>query len=103
MLFQMDADYDPKVTQKELVDNSKRRKKRKRKSKFVEMLAKERPKFDPMDKNYEKYVDEYYKYDCEDIIDDTPFKFKYRKVIPNNFGLSVEEVIFSKNFIIIFF
>ncbi|XP_044744531.1 protein KRI1 homolog [Coccinella septempunctata] len=95
--FIMDADYDPKATQKELVENSRRKKKRKRKSKFVEMLAKERPKFDPMDKSYEKYIDEYYKFDCEDIIDDIPFKFKYRKVVPNSFGLSVEEILLAKD------
>lgn len=91
----MDCNYDSNATtQKELIGESKTKKKRKRKSKVAEALSKPKPKFDPNDKTYEKYFDEYYKLDCEDIIGDIPCRFKYRTVVANDFGLSIEEVKF---------
>lgn len=91
----MNCDYDPNAsTQQELIERSKNKKKRKRKSKVAVALSKPKPKFDPNDKTYEKYFDEYYKLDCEDIIGDIPCRFKYRSVVPNDFGLSIEEVVF---------
>lgn len=93
----MDCDYNPdQSTQEDLIENSKGKKKRKRKSKFAQAVSKPKPKFDPTDKTYEKYFDEYYKLDCEDFIADIPCRFKYREVVPNDFGLSVEEVICLK-------
>ncbi|XP_023225487.1 protein KRI1 homolog [Centruroides sculpturatus] len=91
--FIMDADYDPqKDFQRKLIESTKRRK-GKRKSKFSEMISEKRPEFDPEIRNFENYLDEYYKLDYEDIIDDMPVRFSYRKVVPNDFGLTVDEIL----------
>lgn len=89
----MDADYDEsRNLQSELIDNTKK-KKRRRRSKFAELIAKEKPKFDPKQfPSYADYFDQYYSLDYEDIIGGLPCRFKYRKVMPNDYGLSVEEV-----------
>ena len=87
--FNMDCDY-----QQEIVESTKKRKGR-RKSKFSQALEKssDKPTFDPSDKSFTEYIDEYYKLDCEDLIGDLPCRFKYRSVQANDFGLSVEEVL----------
>lgn len=96
--FNMDCDFDPeqqkKSLQDELIENSRdKRKRRKRQSKFAEMLKKVKPVYDPEDeKTYGEYLEEYYKLDYEDIIGDTPCRFKYVETVPNDFGLTVEEV-----------
>lgn len=89
----MDADYNGSQNlQSELIESTKKGKKRRR-SKFAMLIAKEKPKFDPKQfPKYEKYFDQYYSLDYEDIIGDLPCRFKYRKVVPNDYGLSVDEV-----------
>lgn len=96
--FNMDCDYDPlkekrDKIQQELIDMTKGRKRKKKISKLAEIIKSEKPVYDPADgKTYEQYLDEYYKLDYEDIIGDQPTRFNYVECVPNDFGLSVEEV-----------
>jgi len=67
--------------------------KRKRSKKFKEAVEKAKPLFNPDEQTFEKYYDEYYALDCEDIVGGTHCRFNYRQTKPSTFGLTVDEIL----------
>lgn len=77
----------------EMINASRPKRKAKKKSIFAKIISHPKPIYDPSGKSFEDYLDEYYKLDYEDVIGDMPVRYKYRKVIPNDFGLTVDEIL----------
>ena len=87
----MDADYNPDTEEEPVVSKKKRR----RQNNFSKAVKKSKPSYDPEgDKEFDEYFNEYYKLDYEDVIGgDLPCRFHYRQTVPNDFGLTTEEVV----------
>lgn len=80
----------------ERVDRKKQpsRRKKKRNSRFITAVLKKKPLFNPEEKTFEEYFNEYYALDYEDIIADGLItKFKYRNVPANDFGITIDELL----------
>ncbi|XP_028842305.1 protein KRI1 homolog isoform X2 [Denticeps clupeoides] len=104
---QMDVDYDPDqqpASKKKRKEERRKKKKlskedmpqtgkKKKKSHFAEVIGQSKPVFDPQEKTFEQYLDEYYRLDYEDVIDDLPCRFRYRQVVANDFGLTTDEIL----------
>ncbi|KAF6018826.1 hypothetical protein EB796_022875 [Bugula neritina] len=94
--FVMDADYDPNAATLEDrnfgLDGRSKRNKRK-KNRLRKALEKKKPLFNPDDKTFEQYLDEYYSLEFEDMVGDLKCRFPYREVPANDFGLTVGEIL----------
>ena len=91
----MDAEWNPDQTGVQNDTGMKKKTKSaslKRKHKLALAISEKKPVFDPIQRSFEDYFDEYYHLDYEDVIGDMPCRFKYHSVPANSFGLSVEEV-----------
>lgn len=96
----MDCDYDPSMEKR--TKKQTRAAKRKEKKKLLidgdkeedigKHNSKKIPKYNPAMGSFEKYIDEYYSLDCEDVVSGVPTRFTYNKVLPNDYGLTIEEV-----------
>lgn len=94
----MDCDYDPSMDKR--VKKQTRAKKRKEKKKLIvdedhfneEETNKKIPKYNSAMGSFEKYIDEYYSLECEDVVSGVPTRYTYNKVLPNDYGLTIDEV-----------
>lgn len=96
----MDCDYDPSLDKRIKKQTRAAKRKLKKKQLVDEELENEEtnnnnkkvPKYNPAMGPFDKYIDEYYSLDCEDIVSGVPTRYSYNKVIPNDYGLTIEEV-----------
>lgn len=96
----MDCDYDPSMNKRAKKQSRAAKRKAKNKSTINEdeddeeiNSNKKIPKYNPVNGSFEKYIDEYYSLDCEDIVSGVPTRYTYNKVLPNDYGLTIEEVL----------
>lgn len=98
----MDCDYDPSMDKRS--KKQTRAAKRKEKKKLIvdgeneeeeTKNNKKIPKYNAAMGSFEKYIDEYYSLDCEDVVSGVPTRYTYNKVLPNDYGLTIEEVLYK--------
>ncbi|XP_044577993.1 protein KRI1 homolog [Cotesia glomerata] len=91
--FVMDADYDANKKAAEEITFKRKRRKR---SKFAELMAKKKQEYNPAkDGSFKDFIVKNYALDYEDKVGDNTFRFKYRQVTPNDYGLTVEEIMMA--------
>ncbi|XP_050529809.1 protein KRI1 homolog [Daktulosphaira vitifoliae] len=101
--FIMDCEYDPSLDKRNKKKTRAAKRKEKKKTIVEEVEDKDNnfiskkqiPKYDPSMGSFEKYIDEYYSLECEDIVSGVPTRYSYNKVIPNDYGLTIEEILLA--------
>lgn len=94
----MDCDYDPSMDKRAKKQTRAAKRKEKKKLRIDEenynedISNKKIPKYNPAMGSFEKYIEEYYSLDCEDVVSGVPTRYTYNKVLPNDYGLTIEEV-----------
>jgi len=96
----MDCDYDPSMDKRAKKQTRAAKRKEKKKTTIDDDEDEEEinnikkiPKYNPAKGSFEKYIDEYYSLDCEDIVSGVPTRYTYNKVLPNDYGLTIDEVL----------
>lgn len=96
----MDCDYDPSMDKRAKKQTRAAKRKEKKKLLINGEEKKEEtndnkiiPKYNSAMGSFEKYIDEYYSLDCEDVVSGVPTRYTYNKVLPNDYGLTIEEVL----------
>ena len=79
----LDSERAPRMTSRK---EKRQRQREKKKSLFKKAVEKEKPVFDPGEKSFDEYLEEYYKLNFEDVIGKTPVRWEWRG------KLDVEEV-----------